>query len=93
VLEINQAYKDASLSNAKVEKTDEALVTSKKWLRQEQLDYDFGMGDTKDLIDAMQKELELRVQLKRDVFEFNNNMAELYRKAGLPIMEIMTNDN
>jgi len=93
VLEINQAYKDASLSNVKVEKTDEALVTSKKWLRQEQLDYDFGMGDTKDLIDAMQKELELRVQLKRDVFEFNNNMAELYRKAGLPIMEIMTNDN
>ncbi|MDZ7682573.1 MAG: TolC family protein [Fodinibius sp.] len=93
VLEINEAYKDASLSSVKVEKTDEALVTSKKWLRQEQLDYDFGMGETKDLIDAMQKELELRVQLKREVFEFNNNMAELYRKSGLPIMEIMTNNN
>jgi outer membrane protein TolC len=93
VLEINEAYKNASLSSVKVQKTDEALVTSKKWLRQEQLDYDFGMGDTKDLIDAMQKELELRVQLKRDVFEFNNNMAKLHRKAGLPIMEIMTNSN
>lgn len=89
VLDINQAYKDAALSKVKVNKTDEALVTSKKWLRQEQLDYDFGIGETKDLIDAMKKELELRVELKRQTFEYNKNMAELYRKAGLPIMEIV----
>lgn len=93
ILQINQAYKEASLSKVEVEKTDEALVTSKKWLRQEQLDYDFGMGETKDLIDAMQKELELRVQLKRRIFEFNKDMAKLYRKAGLPIMQIMNNKN
>ena len=91
VLEINDAYKNASLSKIKVEKTDEALVTSKKWLRQEQLDYDFGIGDTKDLIDAMQKELELRVKLNREVFEFNKNMAELYRKSGISIMQITEN--
>lgn len=88
VLEINEAYKNAALSKVKVNKTDEALVTGKKWLRQEQLDYDFGIGETKDLIEAMKKELELRVQLKREIFEFNKNMATLYRKAGLPIMEI-----
>jgi hypothetical protein len=39
----------------------------------------------------MKKELELRVQLKQAVFEFNKNMAELYRKAGLPILEIINN--
>lgn len=89
VLDINQAYKDAALSKVKVDKTDEALVTSKKWLRQEQLDYDFGIGDTKDLIDAMKKELELRVQLKRQTFEYNKDIAELYRKAGLSITEIL----
>lgn len=91
-LEINEAFKKASLSKLKVEKTDEALVTGKEWLRQEQLDYDFGIGDTKDLIDAMKKELELRVQLKREVFELNKNMAELYRKAGLPVTEITKNN-
>jgi len=88
VFEINQAYKETSLSKVKVDKTDEAHITSKKWLRQEQLDYDFGMGDTKDLVDAMKKELELRVKLKREVFNFNNNIAELYRKSGLPILEL-----
>lgn len=91
-LEINEAFKKTSLSKLKVEKTDEALVTGKEWLRQEQLDYDFGIGDTKDLIDAMQKELELRVQLKREVFELNKNMAELYRKAGLPVTEFTKNN-
>lgn len=91
ILEVNEAYKDASISRTKVNKTDDALVTSKKWLRQEQLDYDFGIGETKDLIDAMRKELELRVQLKREIFEFNKNMADLYRKSGIPIIEIMNN--
>ncbi|SHE40252.1 Outer membrane protein TolC [Fodinibius roseus] len=92
VLEINEAYKKASLSKVKVENTDDALVTSKKWLRQEQLDYDFGIGDTKDLIDAMQKELELRVKKKRDIFELNKNMIQLYRKSGLPITQIFNNE-
>ncbi|WP_372638965.1 TolC family protein [Fodinibius sp.] len=92
VLEINEIYKEASLSKVKVENTDEALVTSKKWLRQEQLDYDFGIGDTKDLIDAMQKELELRVKMKRDIFELNKNMIQLYRKSGLPITQMFNNE-
>lgn len=92
VLQINQKYKAAALSKAQLENTDEALVISKKWLRQEQLDYDFGIGETKDLIDAMKKELELRVQKKREVFEFNKDMTELYRQSGLPIIPIFTNE-
>lgn len=93
VLEINERYKNASLSKVKVKRTDEALVTSKKWLRQEQLDYDFGMGDTKDLIDAMRKELELKVQLKREIFEFNKNMAQLFKASGLEITTLKLNNN
>ncbi|MFH5831087.1 TolC family protein [Halalkalibaculum sp. DA3122] len=88
MLEISDRYKNANISEVKVDKTDEALVTSKNWLRQEQLDYDFGIGETKDLIDAMQKELELRLQLKQRVFEFNKDMAELYNAAGLPLTSL-----
>lgn len=92
-LELNEAYKNASLSKTKVENTDEALVISKKWLRQEQLDYDFGIGDTKDLIDAMKKELELRVQKRREIFSFNTDMLELHRKSGLPLTPIFNNED
>lgn len=90
MLEISEKYKNANISEVKVDKTDEALTTSKKWLRQEQLDYDFGIGETKDLIDAMKKELELRLQLKQRIFEFNKNMAELFNTAGLPLTSLKT---
>ena len=90
ILQINEKYKEASLSKIKVEKTDEALVTSKKWLRQEQLDYDFGIGDTKDLIDAIQKELELKVQYKQQIFNFNKDMAELFGASDLPVSTLTT---
>lgn len=90
MLEVNEKYKEATISEVRVDKTDEALVTAKKWLRQEQLDYDFGIGDTKDLIDAMQKELELRLQLQQRIFEFNKNMAELFKAAGLSLISLKT---
>lgn len=91
ILEVNNNYKAAALSNVKIEKTDEALITSKRWLRQEQLDYDFGMGDVKDLIDAMKKELELKLQLKERTFEYNSSLAKLNKSAGIPLTTLITN--
>lgn len=91
LLEVNNNYRQASLADVKVKQTDQALVTSKKWLRQEQLDYDFGMGDVKDLIDAMKKELELKLQLKQRVFEYNSSLAKLNKSAGIPLTTLITN--
>lgn len=88
---MNNNYRQATLADVKVKQTDQALVTSKKWLRQEQLDYDFGMGDVKDLIDAMKKELELKLQLKQRVFEFNSSLAKLNKSAGIPLTTLITN--
>ena len=91
LLEVNNNYRQASLADVKVEQTDEALVTSKRWLRQEQLDYDFGMGEVKDLIDAMRKELELKLQLKQRIFEYNSSLAKLNKSAGIPLTTLITN--
>lgn len=90
-MEVNNNYRIASLANVKVKQTDEALVTSKRWLRQEQLDYDFGMGDVKDLIDAMKKELELKLQLKQRIFELNSSLAKLNKSAAIPLTTLITN--
>lgn len=93
LLEINNNYRKAALAEVRVEKTDEALVTSKKWVRQEQLDYDFGMGDVKNLIDAMRKEMELKLQLKQRVFEYNSSLAKLNISAGIPLSTLFSNSN
>ncbi|MBD3616011.1 MAG: TolC family protein [Gracilimonas sp.] len=91
LLEVNNNYRAASLADVKVKQTDKALITSKRWLRQEQLDHDFGMGDAKDLIDAMKKELELKLQLKQRIFEYNSSLAKLNKSAGIPLTTMITN--
>ncbi len=91
VLQVMEKYKAASVSQIKVNKLQEALITAKRWLRQEQLDYDLGLGNTKDLIDALKKEAMLRVRYKQAIFDFNAAMAELYRVSAIPVTQLTTN--
>lgn len=91
LLEVNQAYQRASVAGVKVSKTDEALLTTKRWLRMEQQDYDFGIGEVKDLIDAMKMELELRLKEKESVYEFNTSLAKLNNAAGIPLLLLEQN--
>lgn len=88
MLEVNDAYRKAMVAVAKVEKTNEALVTTKEWLRMEQLDYDLGFGESKDLIDAMKQELELRLKEFESLFELKTALSELNKSAGLPLLPI-----
>lgn len=85
ILQVNEAYRDAAVAEAKIQRTDEALKITKEWLRMEQLDYDFGVGEVKDLIDAMKQELELRLSEKQSFFEYNTAVAKLNKSAGLPL--------
>ncbi len=91
-LELNEAYRTATVAEVKVRQTNEALTKARNWVRHEQLNYDLGFGDVEDLLDALQKELELRVELKQNVFDLNKKMAELYRAAGLPVHQLSVNN-
>lgn len=85
MLEVNDAYRKAAIAEQKVESVDEALIVAKEWLRSEQLDYDIGFGESKDLIDAVRQELELRLTEKESIFEYNAAVAKLNKSAGLPL--------
>jgi outer membrane protein TolC len=91
-LELNEAYRKATVAEVKVRQTDEALTKARNWVRHEQLNYDLGFGDVEDLLDALQKELELRVEMKQNVFELNKKVAVLYRAAGIPVHQLSVNN-
>ena len=91
MLEVNEAYKNAKVAEVRVDKTDEALLIAKEWLRMEQLDYDLGFGDSKDLIDAVRQELELRLSEKESIFEFNSAMVKLNKSSGIPLTNLTEN--
>ncbi|MDX1591298.1 MAG: TolC family protein [Balneolaceae bacterium] len=91
ILELNDSYQEAVVADEKVKRTEEALVTARNWVRNEQLNYDIGFGDVENLLEAVQKELELRVELKQNVYNFNKRVAALYKSAGIPIYQLSTN--
>lgn len=91
ILELNETYREAAVAQRRVTQLEKVLSISKNWVRQEQLDYDFGFGDVKDLLDSVQKELETRVELKQNTFEMNKKVAELYKAAGIPVQQISIN--
>ncbi len=93
ILELNNVYKEALVAESKVNQVDEALTRTKNWVRHEQLNYDIGFGNSENLIEAIRKELELRVQLKQNVFELNKKIAELYKASGLPVDQLNIAEN
>jgi len=91
ILELNERYREAAVSQRRVRQLEEVLTITRNWVRQEQLDYDFGFGDVEELIASIQQELETRVELKQNVFNLNTNVASLYRAVGLPLSQLGLN--
>jgi len=91
VLELNETYREAVIAESKVRQTEESLAIARNWVRNEQLNYDLGFGDMEELVDAVRQELELRVELKQNVFELNKKMAALYKASGVPVTQMNLN--
>lgn len=91
ILELNDRYREAVIAESRLNQTSEALVIARNWVRNEELNYDIGFGDVEDLLDALQKELELRLELKQNVFDLNRKSAALLKAGGLPIQSLTIN--
>jgi outer membrane protein len=87
MLDASDKYKNAMLAQRRVETSSEALQTSKEWLQQEQIDYDLGLGEVKNLVEAVKTNLELEVQYRQRVFEYNVSLGRLKQASGRPILD------
>src|SRR6056297_1530905 len=92
VLEVNEAYREAVIADSKRKQTDEALKIARNWVRNEQLNNDLGFGDVENLLEAVQKELELRLNLKQNTFELNKRIAALYKASGVSVSQMTINE-
>ncbi len=88
IIEINEAYSDLIVAKSKLDNTYKALDVSRQWLRQEQLDYDIGFGEVRNLIDALERNLQLEAAYRQRIHDFNVSLAKLYRVTGLSLKEL-----
>jgi len=51
-------------------------------LRKEQIDYDLGLGELKNLVEALRTNLELEAEFKQSVYEFTVKGAAVLKATG-----------
>ena len=81
--EVESAWRTLRTRRAAVTAAEEALHLSKEWLRTEQVNFDYDLGDTKNLVDAVRANLELQASRHQAVYDYNVAVLRLLAAAGL----------
>ncbi len=81
-LEVKEAFLDVKNTKQEIERAEEAGKMSRQLLFLTQSNWDIGIGESKDLIDAFSSFLMTRGQYFEAVFHFNVAVAKLDQKVG-----------
>ncbi|MDE2996966.1 MAG: TolC family protein [Bacteroidota bacterium] len=82
LFEVEQAWRRVTITRAAMEAREEALLISKRWLRDEQINFDLDLGDTENLVRAVRDNLSLQAQREQAVHDYNVAVIRLLRKTG-----------
>ncbi len=82
LFEVEAAWRNVITARAAMEAQSEALTISGEWLRTEQINFDLDLGDTENLVDAVQANLELRAMYYERVRAFNLAVLRLWAETG-----------
>lgn len=83
--EVEEAYRTLVTNRAAMEAQDTALTIAREWLRTEQINFDLDLGDTENLVDAVQAKLELEATYYERVRRYNASVLELLAATGILI--------
>lgn len=81
-LEVKEAFLDVRNAKMDMERAEEAGKLSRQLLFLTQSNYDIGLADSKDLIDALSSFLQTRGQYFEAIFNYNSDIAKLDQKIG-----------
>lgn len=80
--EVEEAYRNLITARAAMDAQEQAFVISKEWLRTEQINFDLDLGDTENLVDAVQASLELEAGYYERVQRYNAAVLRLQAATG-----------
>ncbi len=81
-LELKEAYLEVQNTRLDVERAENSGKLARQLLFLTQSNYDIGVGESKDLIDALSAFLQNRGQYFESVFNYNTAVAKLDQKSG-----------
>ena len=86
--EVEQAWRRVITEEAALAAEDSSLAISKEWLRVEQINFDLDLGDTENLVKAVQTNLESEARYYEAIRRYNMAILELLAAAGLLTREM-----
>ena len=81
-LEVEQAFRELVEAGANVESGKRALRSSRSWMVAARDAFNIGLGEVKEVIDAVKAYGEMRVEYFRAIFDFNMAIARLDKMTG-----------
>lgn len=82
LFEVEEAYRRVISERAAMDAQDRSLTIAKEWLRTEQINFDLDLGDTENLVDAVQAKLELEAAYFERVRRYNVSVLQLMSATG-----------
>ena len=82
LFEVEEAYRNLITARGAMEAQEEALRISREWLRTEQINFDLDLGDTENLVRAVQSSLELEASYYDRVRRYNVAVLRLLAATG-----------
>ncbi len=86
--EVEEAYRSLRIKRAALESQQEALRLSKEWLQLESVNFDLDLGDTENLVRAVQSNLQLQAAEYLSMYEYNIAVLKLLRACGILVEHI-----
>jgi outer membrane protein TolC len=80
--EVRKAWEDVRRCDQDLEKGDIAVKKAKKWMVEASADYDVGLGNIRELSDAVTSYVTLRMAVLKARYDRNVAMADLARATG-----------
>ncbi|MBO6574646.1 MAG: TolC family protein [Rhodothermales bacterium] len=83
LFEVEQAWRAVRIRQEELAAAEEAFRLSREWLLTEYNNFELELGDTDDLIKAVQAKLELEAGRHQAVFDLNMAILRLHTSSGL----------
>ena len=83
LFEVEEAYRNLIIREAALEAQNESLRISREWLLTEMNNFEFDLGDTENLVRAVQASLQLEATYYDAVNAYNVAILELFNACGI----------
>ena len=83
LFEVEQAYRNLIINEKALEAQTESLRISREWLFTEMNNFEFELGDTENLVRAVQVSLQLEATYYDAVSSYNKALLDLFDACGV----------